>query len=105
MAPVLAVAAAVETLVNPSPCSVGMLPVYSKIAAAFMRGVPVKEAVRRVNDMREFLPAGDRDNFKLYYTDRLWRVQHDTDRLWRAGHFGSNRKIRGKNSKHTTTLK
>jgi hypothetical protein len=36
-----------------------MLPVHAKIAALFMRGVPIREAVKRVNEIRQLLPVQD----------------------------------------------
>ena len=47
MAPGL-VAAAAGDAANPITTTMRMVPVHTKIAALFMRGVPVREAVKRV---------------------------------------------------------
>ena len=56
VAPVLPVAVAAGPA-NQATNSVGMLPVHSKLAALFMRGVPLKEAVRRGKAIQDMVPT------------------------------------------------
>jgi hypothetical protein len=60
-APVLGAVAAGDPG-NPMLTTIRMLPVHAKVAAVFMRGVPVREAVKRVELIRLSLPHADRSS-------------------------------------------
>ena len=100
LAPML-VAAAAGDPANPTTTTLRMLPVHAKIAALFMRGVPLREGVQRVQALRNLVPVQDQGKCKALVDFMRVAVADDghgtttINTSWTRVDHGSTRELYG----------